>query len=473
MCKEEFKIKNSHENLNKNAVTGAMVAGCGNAQLQNFTAALDLPRITPHMYKKSHDQVCQAWEETSWDEMRKAGEEERQAAIAEGKVTHDGTPVIDVIIDGCWCRRSYRTNYAALSGAATIIGRRFGKVLFFSVRNKYCCICARAEKRGEDAKEHTCYKNFTGPSTAMESEILVEGFKRSIEMHQTDNYGEHVDRPDMDLEIFEMAKATFLKNLEKSEIERQEIQETTKLQSESGECLELRRKLLTSSNFGKVVKRRKTNSCANMVQNLLYQPNVSHVASVNHGSTHEKIAREQVSEMLKEKIDLCGLFIDEHQPFLGCSPDGVISNENTLVEIKCPIVPYKIGIDEAIKGGKMHFWKVDKKTGQTYVNKNSDWFMQVQGQMHICKAPRCVLAVWYGDNKIKIEIIERDDRFWQERMEPCLSAFYFDCLLPELVDPRFSRGKPIREPSYVKLKEKPANMEILKIKKLKEPAKQK
>lgn len=254
----------------------------------------------------------------------------------------------------------------------------------------------------------------------------------------------------MDNETFEMAKETFLKNLEKTDEERREIEETTKLQNESGEWMELRRKLLTSSNFGKVVKRIKTNPCAKMVQNMLYAPNISHVKSIDHGNKHEKIARQQLSDMLKVKIDLCGLFIDENLPFLGSSPDGIIAETNTLVEIKCPMAPYKIGIDEAIKEGKMHFWKIDKKTGQVFVNKKSDWFMQVQGQMHVSKIPKCILAVWYGDQKIKIEIIEKDDQLWRERMEPNLKTFYMDCLLPELVDARFTRGRPIREPSYVK-----------------------
>lgn len=33
-----------------------------------------------------------------------------------------------------------------------------------------------------------------------------------------------------------------------------------------------------------------------------------------------------------------------------------------------------------------------------------------------------------------------------------LSSFYYDCLLPEFVDPCFTRGKPIRGPCYVKAK---------------------
>lgn len=69
------------------------------------------------------------------------------------------------------------------TGAAAIIGKRTGKVLFLGVKNKYCSICAQAEKKNQDPKEHKCYKNYNGSSTAMESEILHEGFKCSIKMH--------------------------------------------------------------------------------------------------------------------------------------------------------------------------------------------------------------------------------------------------------------------------------------------------
>lgn len=222
----------------------------------------------------------------------------------------------------------------------------------------------------------------------------------------------------------------------------------------SGEWMELRRNLLTSSNFGKVIKRRKTNPCANMVKNMLYRPNLSHVTSIHHGITNEPIAREQLSEILEEEISSCGLFIDKNIPYFGASPDGIIKRSNTLIEIKCPLAPYKMGIDEAIKNHKMHFWRYNKKNNEITINKNSDWYYQVQGQMHICEVPKCILAIWYGDKKIKIEIIEEDKKFWVEKMEPKLTEFYFDCLLPELIDPRLTRGREIREPSYVVKKDK-------------------
>lgn len=80
-------------------------------------------------------------------------------------------------------KRSYKSNYAALSCAAAIVGRRFGEVLFLGVRNKYCCTCARAQNKGVTPSDHKCFKNYTGSSSGMEAEIIANGFKKSVEMY--------------------------------------------------------------------------------------------------------------------------------------------------------------------------------------------------------------------------------------------------------------------------------------------------
>lgn len=67
----------------------------------------------------------------------------------------NGTPLITVICDGSWPKRSYRNNYNSLSGAAIIVGYETKKVLFLGVRNKYCRICNRAEAIGEEPKTHS------------------------------------------------------------------------------------------------------------------------------------------------------------------------------------------------------------------------------------------------------------------------------------------------------------------------------
>lgn len=45
------------------------------------------------------------------------------------------------------------------------------------------------------------------------------------------------------------------------------------------------------------------------------------------------------------------------------------------------------------------------------------------------------------------EFTAKDDQFWKENMETRLIRFYKNCLLPELIDPRFKRNKELREHS--------------------------
>lgn len=47
------------------------------------------------------------------------------------------------------------------------------------------------------------------------------------------------------------------------------------------------------------------------------------------------MAREALEKLIGVKINESGLIIDKEFPFLGTSPDGLISTDTT-VEIKCP-----------------------------------------------------------------------------------------------------------------------------------------
>jgi len=63
------------------------------------------------------------------------------------------------------------------------VGYKTKKVLFIGVRNKYCTVCKKAEKLNRSPTKHECYKNWTGTSTAMEADIIVDGFRQSIKMY--------------------------------------------------------------------------------------------------------------------------------------------------------------------------------------------------------------------------------------------------------------------------------------------------
>lgn len=100
-----------------------------------------------------------------------------------GSIDSEGYPLLTAIADGCWSKRSYKSNYNALSGVAAIVSQHSKKIMYFEVKNKFCTVCARAAFCNETPSEHPCGKNHVGSSASMESSILVEGFKKSVEMY--------------------------------------------------------------------------------------------------------------------------------------------------------------------------------------------------------------------------------------------------------------------------------------------------
>jgi len=46
--------------------------------------------------------------------------------------------------------------------------------------------------------------------------------------------------------------------------------------------------------------------------------------------------------------------------------------------------------------------------------------------------------------------ITKDIEFWINKIEPHVSTFYLESLLPEIIDSRFDRGLPIRSSNSYK-----------------------
>lgn len=181
-CKNEFTLytcdspyDNDKMNINYCGVLGTLLAGNGFVQYSEFFANLEIPTLSESAYKNYHDSIAKDVRETAIHTMKAAADEEKKIARDDGSFDDEGE-LITVITDGCWSKRSYGNSYNALSGSATIIGNKTKKVLWSGIRNKYCVSCCRG-------LEHTCSKNFDGPSTGMESDILVEGFSKSLELY--------------------------------------------------------------------------------------------------------------------------------------------------------------------------------------------------------------------------------------------------------------------------------------------------
>ncbi|KAL4127211.1 hypothetical protein QTP88_011402 [Uroleucon formosanum] len=272
-------------------------------------------------------------------------------------------------------------------------------------------------------------------------------FKKKLFDDQKINssYGEGAEKPDMDKNEYSEEKKQFLKLLKEMAEKREYIEKETRNQCNSNLWIETRRKLITASNFGQIIGLRPHTGCGNTIKSLIYSN--TNTPAMEYGRQHESIAKCQVEKELKIKITECGLFIHPEYFYLGATPDGLIGNDGIL-EIKCPSSSENMTPNEGIKNGKITFWKKDKEGVATEINKNHKYYAQIQGQLYITQREYCIIAFWTKKG-LKTEKLFKDEIFWNEKMLPKLSQFYYNCLLPELIDPRYPRNMPIRNPDYI------------------------
>ncbi|KAE9524525.1 hypothetical protein AGLY_015113 [Aphis glycines] len=152
--------------INTAIVMATINSGQGFAQLDTMAAFLNMPSMSNMTYQKLHLDISNHTNDTAIEAMILAGNEEAEIAKKE-----------DYLIF------SLSLLYFLLSQQASIIGYNTKKVLYMGVRNKYCSICDKAKLNGNAASAHVCFKNWDGTSTAMEADIIVEGFRQSIPIH--------------------------------------------------------------------------------------------------------------------------------------------------------------------------------------------------------------------------------------------------------------------------------------------------
>lgn len=152
--------------VNRDAVLGIYSMGLGFLHVEEFCTNLDVPSMIYDLFHTTEQVQQEVWVKLAKQESLKALLEEIELSKARGQVYFKGNALIQIITDGSWGKRSY--------GCAVIIGLHTKKVIFFDTRNKYCHTC---KLRGLTVKEHKCNKNYSGPSSGMESDIIIQGFK--------------------------------------------------------------------------------------------------------------------------------------------------------------------------------------------------------------------------------------------------------------------------------------------------------
>jgi hypothetical protein len=83
-------------------------------------------------------------------------------------------------VDGGWSHRNYGHRYASNSGVACVIDVKTKKLLHLGA----CAMCVCIFKKNGKNEEHArCFKNWTGTSCRMVSDMLVQAFNQSKALH--------------------------------------------------------------------------------------------------------------------------------------------------------------------------------------------------------------------------------------------------------------------------------------------------
>ena len=169
-------------------------------------------------------------------------------------------------------------------------------------------------------------------------------------------------------------------------------------------------------------------------------------AACAYGCQHEDVARKNYKRNMSLKhtdvqIRQCGFFISNEHPFLGASPDGVMScsccSGLTVVEIKCPFCCRDKSFDEkAVEGS---FCLEQSPDGTLTLKHNHQYYYQIQLQMYCCNAAVGDFVVW-RKGEILIERIEYDAMFMESVIHKT-AAFFYKLVLPELVGKVLTRDK--------------------------------
>ncbi|KAK1899515.1 Alkaline nuclease [Dissostichus eleginoides] len=140
----------------------------------------------------------------------------------------------------------------------------------------------------------------------------------------------------------------------------------------------------------------------------------------------------------------CGLFLDAQSPWLGASPDGIVTDSRTgqwllCLEVKCPYKHKDRRVEDACRDDPNFCLKIQDENGRrpgevpVYVLKSShSYFTQVQFQMAVTGLHQADFVV-FTLKETAVVPVTFDPELWEETLSK-LETFYQDAVLPRLRD---------------------------------------
>ncbi|KAJ8950768.1 hypothetical protein NQ318_011261 [Aromia moschata] len=225
---------------------------------------------------------------------------------------------------------------------------------------------------------------------------------RTHSRHNGEEYSRYLDElleaydhslTDSQKNDYELKRQNFLRELEKSPEEIENIAQLTVSSRAEPLWYAERRVRLTASNFGRICNLLDTTNRANLVNELL---NSSFAG-------FRKV--DGISSVIK-----CGLYIHQDYPFLAATPDGLIGDD-AIIEVKCPYKAKDLTPEDAFEQKQIQFASLEG--GVLTLKRTDKYYYQVQGQLFVTGRKVCYFVVWTPLGLVYEKIL-RDDECWSK-----------------------------------------------------------
>ena len=247
------------------------------------------------------------------------------------------------------------------------------------------------------------------------------------------------------LEEIDQAKHRFLV----SAARRQQVEEHTRDQSLVREWHDIRAMRITSSICGRIlVQKRKT--VALLMYSLYPKPLLEPLPPpIAWGRKHEATACTSYKKLMLSRghnglcTYPCGFIIHPSKGWLGASPDAKVVDSsfalpNGIAEFKCPFAKRDKSPQECCEDPSFYCsWE----NGHLHLKQDHPYYHQVQLQLYVaCEYRWCDFCVYTPKGTAVQRIFP--DKLWQSKCIPELDNYYFNHMLPEILDPKL-------KPSYI------------------------
>ena len=155
---------------------------------------------------------------------------------------------------------------------------------------------------------------------------------------------------------------------------------------------------------------------------LISSVKVSETAATLYGKEHEGEALDKLGEVLGLTILEAKKVVPPAQSWLVCIPDGLLEEDDSIVEVKCP---YKCRDNtfQALAETDQNFCLQVVEGGGLELDQDHDYYYQVQGMLNMVDRQNCYFAVW-SPTQFHYQVIHQDKQFWENIILPKLLEFY-------------------------------------------------